>query len=167
MFRKEIGFNFPHWLPRKISRANLSCQLPVCLSLKRDEWNLLWDELFYCCFSDFFSSPKVLTPDFVVSVTFLKKGLVIKRRLTGFKGRTTDVFPLPATGDGKYKFLFLNTSCFELLLQHCHLIWFLCPGASLLPHGELWTSNFPQAFVWGFGELCFFLCHKSLLIPKK
>lgn len=81
--------------------------------------------------------PKYLTPHFVVSVTFLKQGLVIKRRVTGVKDRTIDIFSLPATGDSKYKIHFLNKIYFELLLQHCHLILCLCPRASLLPQEEL------------------------------
>lgn len=81
--------------------------------------------------------PKYLTPRFVVSVTFLKQRLVIKRRVTGVKDRAKDIFPLPATGDSKYKFLFLNKIYFELLLQHCHLVLCLCPGASSLPQEEL------------------------------
>lgn len=112
--------------------------------------------------------PKYLTPRFVVSVTFLKQRLVIKRRVTGVKDRAKDIFPLPATGDSKYKFLFLNKIYFELLLQHCHLVLCLCPGASSLPQEELWISSFPpQAFLGHFGELCFSLCHESLQLPKQ
>lgn len=168
MFRKEAGFNFPLRLPRKISRANLFCQLPVYLSL--EEMSEISCGMNYFTVASQIVSliPKYLTPRFVVSVTFLKQGLVIKRRVTGVKDRTIDIFPFPATGDSKNKFLFLNTIYFELLLQHCHLIWCLCPGASLLPQEELWISIFPpQAFLGHFGELCFSLCHKSLLLPKQ
>lgn len=52
--------------------------------------------------------PKYLTPGFVVSVTFLKQGLVIKRKVPGFKGRATEVFPFPATVDCKFIFLFFE-----------------------------------------------------------
>lgn len=166
MFRNEIGFNFLHWLPRKISRANLSCQLPGCLSLKRDEGNLLWNGLFYCCFSDFVSSLEVFNFRFCSLCYIFKPGLVIKRRVTGFKGRVIDIFPLPAAGDCKYKLLFLNTSCFELLLQHCHLIYSCvleppcCPGDSY----ELLISLLRLPWEALENSTPF---HKSLLIPKQ
>lgn len=122
MFRKEAGFNFPHRLPRKISRANLFCQLPVYLSLKKMSEISCGMNYFTVASQIVSLIPKYLTPHFVVSVTFLKQRLVIKRRVPGVKDRTRDIFPLPATGDSKYKFIFLNTIYFELLLQHCHLM---------------------------------------------
>lgn len=127
MFRKEAGFNFPLRLPRKISRANLFCQVPVYLSLQEMSEISCGMNYFTVASQIVSLIPKYLTPRFVVSVTFLKQGLVIKRRVTGVKDRTIDIFPFPATGDSKHKFLFLNTIYFELLLQHCHLICVLEP----------------------------------------
>lgn len=137
MFRKEVGINFPLRLPRKISRANLFCQLPVYLSLKEVSKISCGMNYFTIASQIVSLIPKYLALHFVVSVTFLKQGLLIKRRVTGVKDRTIDIFPFPATGDSKNKFLFLNKIYFELLLQHCHLICCLCPGASLLPQEEL------------------------------
>jgi len=86
--------------------------------------------------------------------------------VTGFKDSTANASQLPAAEVCKYKFHFLDTDCFELFLQHCHLISLFCPGASLLPGGELQTSTSPpQTFQRRLRGL--FLCPKSLLIPKQ
>lgn len=85
MFRKEVGFNFPLRLPRKISRANLFCQLPVYLSLEEMREISCGMNYFTVASQIVSLIPKYLTPHLVVSVTVLKQRLVIKEELLGSK----------------------------------------------------------------------------------